>query len=65
MPVALSKNDALLINKDPKMNIQFVKRQIVTTDNTLVLDRDPARPRPLITVLHWWPQPGKKKKVGK
>jgi L-ascorbate metabolism protein UlaG (beta-lactamase superfamily) len=65
MPVALSKNDALLINKDPKANVQFVKRQLITSDNTLVLDRDPARPRPLITVLHWWPQPGKKKKIGK
>jgi L-ascorbate metabolism protein UlaG (beta-lactamase superfamily) len=65
MPVALSKNDTLLINKDPKMSVQFVKRQIITSDNTLVLDRDPARPRPLITVLHWWPQPGKKKKLGK
>lgn len=65
MPVALSKDGKLLINKDPKAHIQFVKRQIIGTDNTLVLDRDPQRPRPLITVLHWWPQLGKKKKAGK
>ena len=65
MAVALSKDGKLLINKDASKHIQFVKRQIITTDNTLVLDRDPQRPRPLITVLHWWPQLGKKKKAGK
>ncbi len=61
LPVALSKNYELLVNKDPKTNVQFVRRQIVSTDNTITLDRDPGRPHPVITVLHWWPQVGKKK----
>ena len=61
LPVALSKNYELLVNKDPKMNAQFVRRQIIGTDNTITLDRDPGRSRPVITVLHWWPQVGKKK----
>jgi len=62
LPVALSKDDKLLINKDAKENVRFVNRQIITTDNTLTLDRDPNRPRPLITVLHWYPQARKKVK---
>jgi L-ascorbate metabolism protein UlaG (beta-lactamase superfamily) len=60
-PVALSKDDKLVINKDAKMNVQFVKRQIISTDNSLTLDRDKARPHPVITVLHWWPQVRKPK----
>ncbi|HYT95658.1 MAG TPA: MBL fold metallo-hydrolase [Gemmataceae bacterium] len=61
--VALSKDGGLIINKDKSMNARFVRKSIITTDNTIVLDRDPNRPRPLLTVLHWWPQPriGKKK----
>jgi L-ascorbate metabolism protein UlaG (beta-lactamase superfamily) len=59
--VALCKDYGLLINKEPKENARFVRTQIVRTDNTLFLDRDPKRPRPLVTVLHWWPQAGKKK----
>jgi L-ascorbate metabolism protein UlaG (beta-lactamase superfamily) len=63
LPVALSKDDKLLINKDKDLKdvLRFIKGKIITTDNTLTLDRDPARPRPLLTVLHWWPQAGKKK----
>jgi L-ascorbate metabolism protein UlaG (beta-lactamase superfamily) len=63
LAVALSKDDKLIINKDKeaKAVLRFVKGQIIKTDNTLTLDRDPARPRPLLTVLHWWPQAGKKR----
>jgi L-ascorbate metabolism protein UlaG (beta-lactamase superfamily) len=61
LPVALSKDGKLLVNKEPKMNAPFVRRQIIGTDNNLTLDRDPGRPRPVVTVLHWWPQVGKKK----
>jgi L-ascorbate metabolism protein UlaG (beta-lactamase superfamily) len=63
--VALVKDGELMINKDKPMNARFVKANIIKTDNTLVLDRDPNRPRPLLTVLHWWPQIGKKKKAAK
>jgi L-ascorbate metabolism protein UlaG (beta-lactamase superfamily) len=63
--VALVKDGGLMINKDKAMNARFVRTNILKTDNTLVLDRDPNRPRPLLTVLHWWPQIGKKKKAEK
>jgi L-ascorbate metabolism protein UlaG (beta-lactamase superfamily) len=63
--VALSKDGGLMINKDPKTSARFVRTNIIKTDNRLVLDRDPNRPRPLLTVLHWWPQIGKKKKAEK
>ena len=32
------------------------ERVAVSKDNKLILTRDPNRPRPLITVLHYWPQ---------
>jgi L-ascorbate metabolism protein UlaG (beta-lactamase superfamily) len=38
----------------PKANVAIAK------DNTLVLNRDKERPRPLVTVLHWWPRTKKK-----
>jgi L-ascorbate metabolism protein UlaG (beta-lactamase superfamily) len=63
MRVALSKDDKLILNKEKedKEILRFVKKEVIRSDNTLTLDRDAARPRPVITVLHWWPQPGKKK----
>ncbi|MCC6418338.1 MAG: MBL fold metallo-hydrolase [Gemmataceae bacterium] len=60
--VALSKDGGLEINKEPKDNARFVRSGILKSDNTLTLDRDAKRPRPTLVVLHWWPQPGKKKK---
>jgi L-ascorbate metabolism protein UlaG (beta-lactamase superfamily) len=38
----------------PKANVAISK------DNTLVLNRDKERPRPLVAVLHWWPRTKKK-----
>jgi len=34
----------------PKANVA------VSKDNTLILNRDKQRPRPLVVLLHWWPQ---------
>jgi len=34
----------------PKANVAIAK------DNTLVLNRDKERPRPLVVLLHWWPR---------
>jgi L-ascorbate metabolism protein UlaG (beta-lactamase superfamily) len=59
--VALSRNGGLLFSKDDKDHARFVRTGILASDNTLTLDRDPKRPRPAVVVLHWWPQPGKKK----
>jgi L-ascorbate metabolism protein UlaG (beta-lactamase superfamily) len=38
----------------PKANIA------VSKENTLVLNRDAQRPRPLVVLLHWWPKAKKK-----
>jgi len=38
----------------PKANVA------VARDNTLVLNRDKERPRPLVVLLHWWPRAKKK-----
>ena len=39
------------------------KRRVATTDeNTITLNRDPNRPRPLIVQLHYWPKEEKEKK---
>lgn len=65
LPIALSKDDKLILNKDAKTNVQFVKRQIAATDSNLILERDANRPHPVIAVLHWWPQQRKLKKAGK
>jgi L-ascorbate metabolism protein UlaG (beta-lactamase superfamily) len=65
LPVALSKDDKLDLNKDSKTNVAFVKRKIAATDNNLILERDASRPHPVIVVLHWWPQQRKLKKTGK
>jgi L-ascorbate metabolism protein UlaG (beta-lactamase superfamily) len=65
LPVALSKDDKLILNKDAKANVAFVKRQIAATDNNLILERDAGRPHPVVVVLHWWPQQRKLKKTGK
>lgn len=59
--IAVSRDNALLINKDSKQNARFLRMWSAKSDNTIVLDRDKDRPRPLVTVLHWWPQVGKKK----
>ncbi|MCI0462722.1 MAG: MBL fold metallo-hydrolase [Gemmataceae bacterium] len=59
--VALSKNGGLIYDKEGKDHARFVRSGILTSDNRLTLDRDPKRPRPTVVVLHWWPQPGKKK----
>jgi L-ascorbate metabolism protein UlaG (beta-lactamase superfamily) len=40
----------------PKANVA------VSKDNTLTLNRDKQRPRPLVVLLHWWPRV---KKIGK
>jgi hypothetical protein len=63
--MAVSRDNALLINKDRAMNSRFLRMWSAKSDNTLVLDKDKDRPRPLLTVLHWWPQVGKKKKATK
>src|SRR5262249_8568912 len=63
--IGVSRDDALLINKDRKENSRFLRMWGGKSDNTIVLDKDKDRPRPLVTVLHWWPQVGKKKKTGK
>jgi L-ascorbate metabolism protein UlaG (beta-lactamase superfamily) len=54
--LALSKDDALVISKDRKEWGRLANRESIKADNTLILDRDPNRPRPLLTVLNWMPQ---------
>jgi len=62
LPVALSKNDKLILNKEKETKdiLRFIKGKVLTSDNTLTLDRDKARPRPVIAILHWWPLDRKK-----
>jgi L-ascorbate metabolism protein UlaG (beta-lactamase superfamily) len=45
---------AEFLEEFPKANVAVAK------DNTLVLNRDKERPRPLVAVLHWWPRAKKK-----
>jgi L-ascorbate metabolism protein UlaG (beta-lactamase superfamily) len=60
--VAVVRDDELIINKDAARNASWLRQQSPKSDNTIVLDRQGDRPRPLIVGLHYWPQADKKKK---
>jgi L-ascorbate metabolism protein UlaG (beta-lactamase superfamily) len=50
-------SDLLTVNE---FREEFPRANVATaTTNTLVLNRDKERPRPLLAILHWWP--GKKR----
>jgi L-ascorbate metabolism protein UlaG (beta-lactamase superfamily) len=61
-PVAVVKDDVLIVNKKPRDNVEWLRQWEPKSDNTIVLDRKDDRPRPVIVGLHYWPQAEKQKK---
>lgn len=59
--LALSKDGGLVISKDRKEWLKLAKAGLLKADNKLTLERDAKRAGPVLTVLHWWPQPERKK----
>jgi len=60
---AVIRNDVLVYSKSPATNVSWLREMERTPyDNTLVLERDPARKGPVIVNLHYWPQADRKKK---
>jgi L-ascorbate metabolism protein UlaG (beta-lactamase superfamily) len=62
--VAVSRDDKIRVklNSDASDNYTWLKKESPQSDNTLILDRNDDRPRPVIVGLHYWPQASKLKK---
>jgi L-ascorbate metabolism protein UlaG (beta-lactamase superfamily) len=61
-PVAVVREDQVIVNKKPRENASWLRKESPKSDNSIVLERGDDRPHPVIVGLHYWPQEGKKKK---